>query len=255
MVDSAGDAAFSIDGLDSFRALLLEAPERMGEALYRGTRRSLGAFRRDFLAQVPAAIRGRGNAGPNQAAARRPRTIGRGFRYEVHPLDEEQVRGAGTEIDGSIFTESKAAHGLEVPGRVRPKQGLNLAIPISVPGAPNAAARGGVKPSWKYLGKVYRTKRNQFAFFFINRPGGGVTVMAQARTRRPRGRPADDAPAVPKPKAFPIFYLKPEIVNEGNRLRFFQTWEGYQGEIGRRFEAELDRELAELARERGGSGR
>lgn len=242
---------FSIEGLAGFRQLLLEAPDRFGEALYRGTRRSLGAFRRDFLAQTPAQIRGKGNAPPNSGGGR-ARTIGRGFRWEVSPGEESQVQIRADQVSGGIFTESKAAHGLEVAGTVRPKRGLNLAIPITIPGKPNTSARGGPKPSWKNLAQVYRTKRNQYGFFFLRKASGGVTVMAQRRPKRPRGRPRDDAPKPSVEPAFPIFYLTPEIVNEGNRLRFFQTWEGYQGEINRRFELEIDRVLKQVARERTG---
>jgi hypothetical protein len=247
-------AGFGIDGYETYRRLWRDAPDRFAEGMYRGVRRSIAAFRRDFLQQVPADIRGRGNQPANQGAGGRARTIGKGFRWTMTPATEQQVRGDLDTIVGELFTESKAAAGLELPSRVRATENRKLAIPIAVPGAPNASARGGVKPSWRYLGKVYRTKRNQYEFKFVKKPGGGVTVFAQPKARRGRGRPAADEPQRRPGRAFPIFYLTTEVVNVGNRLRFFRTWDDYDQQISRRMMQELDKEIRELAKARTSRG-
>lgn len=229
---------FEIDGYEGFQKLLREAPVNLNKALVRGTRRSLGAFRRDFLRQVPLNIRGRGSRPAGRGGGSRSRTVGRSFLWEVIPSSDIGVT-ARTDVSGVIYTQSRAALGLEVGGTARP-DGKALAIPISSPNGDNRSARGGIKPSWKSLKNVLESKRRQYRFLFI-KGSQGTVVKAQRRKRGEGGL---------RSAAFPIFYLTSEIKMEPGRLRYYRTWESFaaQGNIDRRYMAEIDKEITAIAR-------
>lgn len=233
---------FEIKGYTGFLDLMEKSPDRLSQALVRGSRRSLGAFRRTFLEQVPVAIKGRGSSGPNQSG-KRSRNIGKSFRWEVTPAKDTDATRK-THIESRIFSESLAAYGLEVGGRVTATDGQKLAIPISKSYGDNVGASGKIKPTWRYLGKVMATKARQYRFFWLPR-SGGTLVMAQRRpSRNSEGK---------APRSFPIFWVTTSNDMPKDQLQFYRTWETFQKEVDRRFVAEVDKELKRITQERGAS--
>lgn len=231
---------FEIEGQDSFEKLLRASPDRLSRALFRGTRRSLAGFRKDFLAKVPVNIKGKRST----PSAARGRNIGRSFIWEMEPKSEASVSRRTRDIGGVIYTNSRAAKGLEIGGTVRPDESQFLAIPISEPFGDNHGSRG-IKPSWKSMKNVLATKRRTYRFLYI-RTSRGTIVKAQKR--RPRG--GDQ-------RAFPIFFLTKSLTTEPGRLRYYRTWDSASNarKIERRVMQEIDKELRQITREGRGRGR
>lgn len=236
---------FEIKGYEGFQKLLGKSPDRLSKALVRGSRRSLASFRRTFIAQTPVAIKGKTGQG-----SARGRNVGKSFLWEVTP--KEGTANKRSIIEGSIYSSSYAAHGLEIGGRVTADGGGMLAIPISKPYGDNVGTSGKIKPTWRYLSRVMAKWRRAYRFFFLKRTGGTL-VMAQKRPKRKRGD--NSIGPLLADRSFPIFWITQSVDLTPGRLGFFSTWQTYGREVDRRMLEEIDRELRAITRERNNRGR
>lgn len=239
----SADFSLEIPNLQNFLKLLSESPGLMREAQWEASRRGLASFRREWLKKVPVKIKGR-EAGNPGAGARRAKTIGGSFRWIVKPATAAEARAGKNQLYASFYTESFAAHGLEVGGTVKPKKRNVLAIPIALAGKPNAGKDGQPKPQWKDLKQVMATQRNQYRFHFVDR-GQHRIVYAQRRMRDYTGKRQEARP-------FPIFLLKERTSTKRDRLTLMKSWRAYRPEVTRRYAEEIDKRLERIARGAGG---
>jgi len=240
----AADFSFEFLNYEGFRKLLRDAPYDSQEATWVASRRALAAFRRDWLRIVPVAIKGRGFVSPG-LEARRAKSIGQGFRWQVDPGTQQAARSRHAKVGGRIGTSSFAAHGLEVGGTVRARKGQYMAIPILKAGQENTGAGGLVKPTWKSLAKIMHEMRARWRLKFVR--GSSHTIVYAGR--RPRKLKSGKYKYNEKVNYgwFPAFILLREVHYRPDRLRFFSTWRSFLPQVQKRFHEEVDLRLRRIA--------
>mgnify|MGYP001822254333 CR=1 FL=1 len=253
---------FAVEGLEEFERALRKAPDRLAKALWVGNRRSLASFRREFLKRSGAKIRGTKQLQPG-AGQRREKLLGQSFQWRVYPINEANVK-AGVRPTGELFTRSFAAHGLEVGGRVRPKSGKALWLPIGQGYGDNTTSSGKIKQDWKSIGRVFKTKRGRYKLFPVKTKRGATVIYAIRRGpkkkrkkdgtftkafERRRAKLLEDT-GIAREKSFPIFIKQNTVGTKKGRLRFFRLWGGYGAQVQRRFEQELRKAIREIATDR-----
>ena len=243
MALAGGSSGFSMPNLPKVQRALAISPTEASRGLWSGTRRSLGGFRKDWLTAVPVNIKGRGRKAPG---GRKPgKTVGGSFLWLVKP----NKRGAVTrpeQIYGKIYSDSFAAHGLEVGGTAKGEGGHDLAIPITGSGAghreTNTSASGRVKKSWKTVGLALKQRRFQFSV--VDR-GEHSIIRARRRLTKKQQKSAMGKKGAKIPREWvPIFILRRDVKLTPGRLRFFSFWAGTHDATLKRYEKEIDKAMA-----------
>ena len=233
---------FSIPNLPQVQKLLKISPELAAKGMYRGTRRVLGGFRKDWLKSTPVHMKGKGAKGPGNK--RSGRNLGSTFLWNVTPKNERQVKNI-SQIGGELNTDSFAAHGLEVGGTIKGKSG-DLSIPITGLDAlhrtVNTKANGKVKARWKTVGRALSQKSWQFKL--IDRGRHQVILTRKKMTKKARKDSSSRKIGAKERRPWcPVFRLVPSVTLKPGRLRFFSTWERLQAASLHRFVEELDKKL------------
>ena len=112
------DFSMEITNLDSFKRAMIEGESIAARGLWYGTRRSLGALRREFLESSPVNLLGRNRkSNPQRDPAGRIRTLGSTFRWVVEPKNPVKKRAWSGDhvkelktVTGSFQTGSTAAY-------------------------------------------------------------------------------------------------------------------------------------------------
>ena len=237
-------SGFSMPNLPQVQKLLRISPELAAKGMYRGTRRVLAGFRKDWLKSTPVHIKGKGGKGPGNT--RSGRNIGSTFLWTMTPKDERQVKKI-SQVGGELSTNSFAAHGLEVGGKIKGKNSRSLAIPITGLDAlhrtVNTKANGKVKTRWKTVGRALDQKTWQFKL--VDRGSHQVILTRKKMTKKARKDSSSRKIGAKERRPWcPIFRLVRSVPLKPGRLKFFSTWERLRAESLRRFEKELDKKLA-----------
>ena len=243
MVTRGAGLTFDIPNLPKLQRLLRESPLAANRGAYKGIRRGIAGFRKDWLRVVPVDIKGKGSKAPNNK--RTGRNIGTSFIWAMKPKKESMVKEK-TKVGGDLGTSSFAAHGLEIGGTVSPKKSEFMSIPITgddaLHRASNTKANGRVKPRWKTVERALSNKSWQFKL--IDKGRSKVILTRKKMTKkalkdssnRKKGS-KDRRPWVP------IFRLVRSITMKRGRLKFFSTWERLNPKTLDRFEQMIDAEL------------
>jgi len=244
MVKPVVGSGFSMPNLPQVQKLLSISPELAAQGMYRGTRRVLAGFRKDWLKSTPVHIKGKGAKGAGNT--RSGRNVGSTFIWSMTPRNESQVKKV-SQIDGQISTHSFAAHGLEIGGTVKGRDGGNLAIPITGLDAlhrkVNTKANGRVKGRWKTVRRALDQKTWQFKL--IDKGSHQVILTRKKMTKKAMKDSSNRKIGAKERRPWcPIFRLVKSVTLKPGRLRFFYTWEKLQKVSLRRFEKELDAKLA-----------
>ena len=225
-----------IQNLKSVQRAFNEGESIFAQGLWRGTSRSLGAFRRDFLRDSPPIKRGitkRQAAGRPKSNAMPP--LARGFRYEVNPPKPQKIKqGTGlhatksASVNGNFGTTSTAAESLEKGGTITPS-GKWLGIPIvEGPSAPNAQRirKGEQKPrakrGWRKVRDILKKRRFVATF---EKTGNRIIVFVRDR-KNPEAKPMAVMLLVKRVQMRPV-------------LNLFDLWNAYTPQILIRFDKEM----------------
>ena len=234
---------FSMPNLPQVQKLISRSPELAAQGMYRGTRRVLAGFRKDWLRSTPVHIKGKGTKAAGNK--RSGRNIGSTFLWFMQPKQETQVK-AISQIGGELSTHSYAAHGLEVGGKIKARKSRNLAIPITGMDALhrkiNTKANGNVKSRWKTVARALDQKTWQFKL--VDRGNHQVILTRKKMTKKALKESSHRKKGGKEPRPWcPIFRLVPSVTLKPGRLRFLSTWERLRGVSLIRFEKELDATL------------
>lgn len=235
-----------IRGLDSFKKAMAIGEAAAGEGMYIGTRRSLAAFRREFISKTPANIRGQKGGNPRRDPAPIAGLRSK-FRWTVYPQNPVKSSFATDhvksveEVHGSFFAHSTAAHNLENPGTRRSK-GAWMGIPIANSGNPNAQKlRGGEKKhrarkGWRTVREIL--KKRGYDFRFQAKMGHTILWAKKKRSSEP---------------PFAVMLLVRQVQMDKQYLQFFELFEDFRPGIIERFDKgmkEAMRKVAKRARQR-----
>lgn len=234
---------FDIPKLPQMVKLLKKSPLAANRGAYKGIRRGLAGFRKDWLKTVPVNIKGRGGKAANNK--RTGRNIGSTFIWGMTPKKESMVK-ENTRLGGDIGTSSFAAHGLEVGGTFGPTKSQFLTIPItgddSLHRASNTSAAGRVKPRWKTVEKALSNKSWQFKL--VDRGRSKVILTRKKMTKKAVKNSSSRKNRVTEKRPWvAIFRLVRSISMEPGKLRFFRTWRALNSKTLSRFEQMIDAEL------------
>lgn len=231
-----------IQNLKSFKKAMASSEVVLARGLWHGTSRSLGGFRKDFLAKTPANIRGKksGNAG-GAGASSQPPPIGRSFRWQMFPPTPPGGKFGSSghvktvkSVSGEIGTRSTAAESME-EGGVITASGPYLGIPIVKPGNDNAKRRRSgelrprAKPSWRKTADILKKTAYNFQF----QVKGTYTIL-WARHKKTEAKP------------FPVMLLIKRIEMKKDGLEFFKIFEKMKPETLRRYDKEIIKQLDRL---------
>lgn len=246
MVKKNAALTFDIPNLRKMNMLLKESPLAANKGAYKGIRRGLAGFRKDWLKVVPVNIKGRGSKAPNNK--RTGKNIGSSFIWAMNPKNESMVKEK-TKIGGQIESASFAAYGLEIGGAARAKDSKFLAIPITgtdaLHRASNTKANGRPKPRWSTVPKALNNKSWQFKL--VDRGRSKIILTRKKMTKKAlRDSSNRKKGATNKRPWVPIFRLIRSIYMEPGKLRFFRTWERLNSKTLTRFEQMLDDQLKKL---------
>ena len=231
-----------IQNLKSVQRAFNEGESIFAQGLWRGTSRSLGAFRRDFLKHSPPIKRGvtkrQAASGPGSNAMP---PLARGFRYEVNPKKPQGIKqGTGlhakksASVNGNFGTTSTAAESLEKGGTITPK-GKWLGIPI-VEGSSAVNAqrirKGEQKPrakrGWRKVRDIVKKRKYVTTF---EKTGNRIIVFVRDR-KNPEAKPTAVMLLVKRIQMRPV-------------LNLFDLWNAYTPEILIRFDKEMKAAVAD----------
>jgi hypothetical protein len=239
------DFSMEISNLESFKRAMIEGEAIAARGLWHGTRRSLGAMRREFLESSPVNLLGRNRkSNPRGDPAGRIRTLGSTFRWTVEPKNpvkrrawsSEHVKGLKT-VTGSFQTASKAAESLEEGPTITTK-GAWLGIPIALEGNPNAAKRkkgqrsSRAKPSWRKTADILKKPGYDFKF-----SPQGQKMLLYAKKKKPKNS-----------RPFLVMLLVKKVNMKRGSLNFYKFGRKFEPEMLRRFDVELRKIVKEVVK-------
>jgi len=237
---------FDIPKLPQYRKLLKRAPKRLEEALVIGTRRGLASFRRTWLSVPKAAnIKGLRNVGPTPGPSK-IQSIGQAVRWEAPDMRRRRGERLNLEIEGSIYTKSKAAFAMETGGTFKARRSAHMAIPIPVKGI-NATESGNVRKKWKSLGRLLSSRGPRFPWQFkiIPTASGKLVLVRKRLTKTQQKQAMRSGESAPR-RWYAVFKLLREVRIKPGQLSLNSTWNRYGPEFARRYVEEIDKQMAKL---------
>ena len=152
--------------LDVLRRAMGEMPAALFPAVKEGLEYMLAGFRKEFLATTPAHL------------SRRRRGLASNSSWPIE--------STGNTLDSlvvSLFTESPAAHLMEVGGTVKPKSGQYLALPLA--GALNKAGTARL-PGYRTPAEA-RARRGAVFVTYTTKKGTKLLLEVRRGGKRQRG--------------------------------------------------------------------
>jgi hypothetical protein len=237
--------SMKITNLKSFQRAMIEGESIAAQGLWHGTRRSLGAMRREFLKTTPVALGGRNRkSNPRTDPGGPIRTLGSTFRWVVEPKNPVKRRSWSSEhvksirtVKGYFQTASKAAESLEEGSTITSK-GPWIGIPVALEGNPNTGKRKPgqrtprAKPSWRRTSDIL--KQRGYDFKFSARPGH---TLLYAKKKRPKNS-----------RPFLVMLLVRRVHMKRGSLNFYKFGRKFEPQVLRRFDEELRKIVRKVAR-------
>ena len=204
------------------------------EGMYKGVRRSLAGFRKDFFRATQVDFEGKNSGGQGQPRSRF-RSIGQSFKWR---MNTRKAPKRLKDVGGSIGSTSPAAYAMEKGTTAKNESGGKyLAIPLIKVGKENTTPRGKVKRKWRsaQIAQNDPALARRFDFFTHTDSDGTKTIRAKYKRGRKKGT------------SFPAFLLKEET-KQDKILRFEYTWKKNRNKNMNRIQTELGKSLRRFMR-------